>query len=178
MCNQCSQCKGFLPAWRSAALLTVSWSMASAHSCLTITSTTDVHMPSALSSLRAYYSQHCHTAGKSIVAATGTTVFTATTATRATTVSASAGMAPSCPKDSLIMITASLLNDVHTVLASLTANSKTAVTTINKDARAALAPLNLNQIVLFSHSLGAVTAITLQVSGAIVWLSCRVYLCM
>lgn len=60
------------------------------------------------------------------------------------------------------MITASLLNDVHNVLSSLLADGQhAAVTSINEDARAALVPLDVDQIVLFSHSLGGVTAINM-----------------
>ena len=58
--------------------------------------------------------------------------------------------------------TASMLNDVHHVLSSLTTTAEEGTqSSINADTKAALAALNLESIVLMSHSLGSLTAINM-----------------
>lgn len=62
--------------------------------------------------------------------------------------------------------TASMLNDVHTVLEGLTKGADHATPCdIEEEVKAALVPLKTDSVVLVSHSLGSLTAINMLTGG-------------
>lgn len=73
-----------------------------------------------------------------------------------------ADQADHCDKDSMAIVTASLVNDVHSLLTSLSDNSppqSLPLPQIPSEAKQAVKSVNPDSIVLMSHSAGAVTAV-------------------
>ena len=71
---------------------------------------------------------------------------------------------PSCPTDTWAAPTASIFNDVHTVLASLVQGSACSILPnlhekVSNDAQTAVRSTNLEAAVLLGHSFGATVAI-------------------
>ena len=67
-----------------------------------------------------------------------------------------------CDKDSIAIVTGSLVNDVHTLLTSLTSQDppeQPPILPITPEAQGAIKNVNLDSFVVVSHSAGAVTAI-------------------
>lgn len=71
-----------------------------------------------------------------------------------------ADQAEQCDKDSFAIVTASLVNDVHSLLSSLSgAHQPSPNPQIPTEALDAMKSVNTDSIVLLSHSAGAVTAV-------------------
>ena len=80
-----------------------------------------------------------------------------------------ADQADHCDKDSIAVVTASLVNDVHSILTSLSGSSSRPLP-IPSEAMQAVKSVNPDSIVLMSHSAGAVTAVDM--------LAGKLYLCL
>jgi len=73
-----------------------------------------------------------------------------------------ADQAQQCDKGSIAIVTASLLNDAHTLLSTLVSQKPlqlSPIPSIPPEAKEAINSVNLDSIVIVSHSAGAVTAI-------------------
>ena len=71
-----------------------------------------------------------------------------------------ADQADQCDPDSFAMVTASLVNDVHSLLTSLTGGTQLLLLPqIPSEAIQAIKNVNADSIVLMAHSAGAVTAV-------------------
>lgn len=72
-----------------------------------------------------------------------------------------ADQADQCHKDSIAIVTASLVNDVHSILTSLSGSSPQTlpIPQLPSEAMQAVKSVNPDSIVLMSHSAGAVTAV-------------------
>ena len=72
-----------------------------------------------------------------------------------------ADQADHCDKDSFAIVTASLVNDVHSILTSLSGSSSRPlpIPQLPSEAVKAVKSVNPDSIVLVSHSAGAVTAV-------------------
>ena len=74
-----------------------------------------------------------------------------------------------CDKDSIAIVTGSLVNDVHTLLKTLTSldpPEQPPIPHITTEARGAIKNVNLDSFVVVSHSAGAVTAIDMLTGQA------------
>ena len=81
-----------------------------------------------------------------------------------------ADQADHCDKDSIAIVTASLVNDVHSVLTSLSGSSSRPlpIPQIPSEAMQAVKSVKPDSIVLVSHSAGAVTAVDM-LAGKLYW---------
>ena len=86
-----------------------------------------------------------------------------------------ADQAEHCDQDSFAIVTASLVNDVHNLLTSLSGSSPRPLPMpqVPSDAVQAVRSVNPDSIVLISHSAGAVTAVDM-LAGKL----CNLLLCL
>ena len=74
-----------------------------------------------------------------------------------------------CDRDSIAIVTGSLVNDVHTLLTTLTSqdpSEQPPIPHITPEAQGAIKNVNLDSFVVVSHSAGAVTAIDMLTGQA------------
>ena len=93
----------------------------------------------------------------------------------------SADQAEHCDRDSIAMVTGSMVNDIHHFLSDQKNPSQTPdqspVATLSSEAKDALKKVNPNNIILASHSLGSLTAIDMLTGeGLFLALNCKISL--